>query len=153
MSIKISVKKADILNEVGKITAYTATKADDTGALFDKVSATEDDREMLEVYFREAVSNIVVTCGKYVKSHTEPQNPQIVDASEILSLFLNMPSNYDDGTNSTLEANIRLYFINHIIYRWFLLLGERRAEMYMEITNSYAEQIKTALCKRIIPIR
>lgn len=54
MNIEVTLNKAEIMPEVYKITGYTGAKNMD----IEKISSTEDDLNILDSYFGEAVSSI-----------------------------------------------------------------------------------------------
>lgn len=119
MEITLTIKKLDVFNEVGRTTAYYGT-ADGEGAPgYDTASATPDDHEMLEVYWRGAKNDILRLSLRFAPLEiSAAPNNQTTDQNEDFTLKLTMPSTWDTDTTEPLRNAMRLYLIHDITAKW-----------------------------------
>ena len=61
MNIEVTLNKAEIMPEVYKITGYTGAKSKDV----EQISSSEDDENILNSYFGEAVSSVADIVSRY----------------------------------------------------------------------------------------
>ena len=67
MDVVLSIKKANVYDEVAKLTGYVGAKnIEDTGKAYDRVFTTDDDRLMLERFWREAVGAITDEVKRFI---------------------------------------------------------------------------------------
>lgn len=56
MDVILTIKKAVVYDEVAKLTGYVGAKTiEDSGKAYDRVFTTDDDRLMLERFWRESM--------------------------------------------------------------------------------------------------
>ena len=67
-TIIINIKRGDVLAEVGRITAYTGVKSDDSdsGALFERVATVEEDADLFARYWRDACAIVAERLKQFV---------------------------------------------------------------------------------------
>ena len=130
MSITIAIKKGTVYNEVAQLTSYTGAKSDDTGTAYDRVFTTDDDRSMLERFWREACAFVTDGSKIFVTSVSSPANRDTFDYTEVFTLTLTMPSNYDTNLTTSIQEAIYSYFVNSIASKWFLIAKRDDAAVY-----------------------
>lgn len=131
MSITIAIKKGTVYNEVAQLTAYTGAKTnEETGNAYDRVFTTDDDRSMLERFWREACAFVTDGSKIFVTSVSSPANRDTVDLTEVFTLTLTMPSNYDTNLTTSIQEAIYSYFVNSIASKWFLIAKRDDAAVY-----------------------
>ena len=142
MDITINIKKLDVYDEVAKLTGYIGSKAaKDSGLTYDKVFTTEDDVDMLEQFWRDCKHDIVNVCKRFISIVTEPPSTQAVDAEEIFSLTMTMPSLFDISTGGAVQNNMRAYCINSISARWLAISNAAAAQTYITISQDDMRKI------------
>ena len=100
MDVVLSIKKANVYDEVAKLTGYVGAKnIEDTGKAYDRVFTTDDDRLMLERFWREAVGAITDEVKRFIITVSNQVNSQYVDISEVWTATLEMPSTAEIATN------------------------------------------------------
>lgn len=141
MEINIALNKIEIMPEVYKITGHTGAKSGD----IDKISSTEDDLNILDSYFGEAISGIADIISR--QGYLYEETPDV-------SVFcLTLPANWKLKVKSVLEKTVKQYAINYICMQWFNLSKKDEVKYYGEVCDSLAITIKKYLLEREKPIR
>ena len=157
MDVTLSIKKASVYDEVSKLTGYVGAKTmDDTGKAYDRVFTTDDDRLMLERFWREAVGAITDEVKRFIITVSNQANSQYVDISEVWTANLKMPSNFDINLVDTINDSLFSYIVNSIASKWFAITNKEEAKMYSEMATACGNEAKSKLYyrknpKRIIP--
>lgn len=119
MEIQLTIKKLDVLNEVGRTTAYYGMATGDGAPGYDTAAATPDDRELLETYWRGAKNDILRLSQRFTPLElSAAANNQASDMQEDFTLRLTMPSTWDGNTAEGLRNAMRLYLIHDITAKW-----------------------------------
>ena len=141
MEISIALNKIEIMPEVYKITGHTGAKSGDV----DKISSTEDDLNILDSYFGEAISGIadIISRQGYLSAET----------SDVSTFCLTLPANWKLKVKSALDKAMKQYTINYICMQWFNLSKKDEVKYYGEVCDSLAISIKKYLLEREKPIR
>ena len=134
MNIEVTLNKAEIMPEVYKITGYTGAKNMD----IEKISSTEDDLNILDSYFGEAVSSIadIVSRYGYLSNETEKS-----------STFWKI------AVKKALEKSLKQYVSNYICMQWFNLSKKEEVTYYGIVCDKQAVAIKKYLLERERPKR
>lgn len=119
MEIQLTIKKLDVLNEVGRATAYYGTASGEDAPGYDTAAATPDDRELLEQYWRSSKNDILRMAQRFTPLElSAATNNQTADEHEDFTLSLTMPSTWDGNTTESLRNAMRLYLIHDITAKW-----------------------------------
>lgn len=119
MEIQLTIKKLDVLNEVGRATAYYGTASGEGAPGYDTAAATPDDRELLEQYWRGAKNDVLRLSQRFAPLElSAAPNNQASAEHEDFTLKLTMPSTWDTATTDALCNAIRLYLIHDIMAKW-----------------------------------
>lgn len=154
MSITIAIKKGTVYNEVAQLTAYTGAKTkEDTGLAYDRVFTTDDDRSMLERFWREACATVTDGTKLFVTSVTSSANRDTVDLTEVFTLVLTMPGNFDTNLSTSIQEAIYSYFVNSIASKWFVIAKRDDAEVYSAQAVANWTDAKSKLFYRKKPVR
>lgn len=105
----INIDKDGIFTEIAKITGITGRNIE--GGI-DRVSATEDERTIVNSMIEESLSSIMAVLSIYtpVRSNT--------------SITLTVPANFDKSSTSAVEDEVKWYVINKSCANWFLTARE-----------------------------
>lgn len=141
MDIEIVLNKADIMPEVYKITGYTAAKNKD----METISSTEDDLNILNSYFGEAISSIADTISRYGYLSAET-----VESS---TFCFALPSSWKQTVKKALEKSLKQYVSNFICMQWFNLSKKEEVTYYGKICDEQAVAIRKYLLERERPKR
>lgn len=157
MDAVISIKKANVYDEVAKLTGYVGAKSiEDTGKAYDRVFTTDDDRLMLERFWREAVGAITDEVKRFIVTVSSQVNSQHVDISEVWTATLEMPSNFDDNLVNSINDSLFSYAVNSIVGKWFAITNKEESEVYSGMATNCGNEAKSKLYyrkkpKRVVP--
>lgn len=157
MDIVLSIKKANVYDEVAKFTGYVGAKnIEDTGKAYDRVFTTDDDRLMLERFWKEAVGAVTDEVKRFIVTVSNQANSQIVDISEVWTVTLDMPSNFDSNLVDSINDSLFSYAVNSIVSKWFAITNKEEADLYSGMATNCGNEAKSKLYyrkkpKRIVP--
>lgn len=158
MNIILSIKKANVYDEVAKLTGYVGAKSiEDTGKAYDRVFTTDDDRLILERFWREAIGAITDEVKKFIVTVSAPNNSQSVDITEVWEATLNMPSSFDDNLTGSINDSLLSYAVNSIASKWFAIANKEESDKYSAMAVVAGNETKSKLYyrkkpKRVIPV-
>ncbi len=154
MNIILTIKKAAIYDEVAKLTGYVGAKTiEDTGKAYDRVFTTDDDRFMLERFWREAVGSITDEVKRFIVSVSTPANSQLVDITEVWTATLDMPSNFDSNLTESINDSLLSYSVNSIASKWFAITNKEESDKYNGMALLAGNEVKSKLYYRKKPQR
>lgn len=157
MDVVLNIKKAYVYDEVAKLTGYVGAKTiEDTGKAYDRVFTTDDDRLMLERFWREAVGAITDEIKRFITNVSTQANAQTVDVSEVWTANLEMPSNFDNNLIDSINDSLFSYAVNSIVSKWFAITNKEEADMYSGMAVNCGNEAKSKLYyrkkpKRVVP--
>lgn len=158
MDVILTIKKAVVYDEVAKLTGYVGAKTiEDSGKAYDRVFTTDDDRLMLERFWREAIGAITDEVKRFITTVSSPSNSQSVDITEVWETTLNMPSSFDDNLTGSINSSLLSYAVNSIAGKWFAITNKEEADRYSTLAIADGNETKSKLYyrkkpKRVIPI-
>ena len=124
MDISISINEDSVYNDVYVVTGHTAKALDQ----MDKVSATEDESNVLSPFLLEA-------------------------SGEAISVDLSLPSNWKQNAKSALEKAMHNFLVNGVCAKWFAISNREDVKFYMDKQSVNASNIIKLLCERTRPTR
>lgn len=140
MNVIISIQEERIYNDVYAITAHTGKASDN----MDKISASEDEAGIIELFLRESASELSDVISTY---------GTIEYGDGVLNINFDLPSNWKDTAKPTLEQCLVNYLSNSICQRWFAMTNEEDVKYYSDKVVVNATNIIKLLCERIKPKR
>jgi hypothetical protein len=151
----IAIGRADVLNEVGRLTAYIGSKMQDDDAAYDRIRTTGGDDEMLALYWDETADLLT----EQLKPFLYAQDGQaaisntgtIGTDSNIPGYFASIKpsSSYDTSLTPSVQTALRSYFIASIVARWCKLTNKAETEAYtLESTNHLTDAMRKLYYKR-----
>lgn len=158
MDITLNIKKAAVYNEVAKTTSYVGLKLmDEDSKTYERVFTTDDDRDMLERFWRETCSSATDEFKQFIISVSNPENSQVIDDTEIYTVEMSMPSSFDVKLVMSVEQSLMSYFVNSITAKWFCISNRKDAEYYQQEAVASGDEVRRKIFfrkkpKRIIPI-
>lgn len=140
MNVIISIQEERIYNDVYAITAHTGKASDN----MDKISASEDEAGIIELFLRESASKLSDVISTY---------GTIEYGDGVLNINFDLPSNWKDTAKPTLEQCLVNYLSNSICQRWFAMTNKEDVKYYSDKVVVNATNIIKLLCERIKPKR
>lgn len=98
-----TITKATILSDVYRITSYQARNTEN----FDTLSASADDKDLVESLLDDSVTELLDEFKKYSASFTDPD------------FSFTLPSNVDEPGLLGLEKSIKMFLVSRVCAKWF----------------------------------
>lgn len=164
----LSVSKQDVLDEVGKTTAYEGAKSSTAEEdVYAKVATTRADAEMLERFWAEACAEATGVTAEYAWSDGATGSDGAAGANgrdgangsdraagaDGLVLRLWMPERYNDAMTGAAEQALRSYLVNYVVSKWMALAKQGSAESYAMMAAAAVKDMKSKLDVRMRPAR
>jgi len=155
MDISLNIKKASVYDEVAKLTGYVGVKTieDNIGKAYDRVFTTDDDKQMLERFWREACNSSTDEFKQFISTVTSPSNSQVIDDAEIYTVTMKMPGSFDNNLTPSIESSLYSYFINTITSKWFAISNKAETEYYKTESSLNGDEVRRKIFFRKKPVR
>lgn len=134
MNIAINIRKNHILQEVNKLTAFTARQIEGG---FDKIAATTDEEKMVLSFLEQGVTEL--------SGHLTPYSPIV--SGDTIDVYL--PPTFDVLLLDSLERTISLYLTCDVCARWFAITKpdelsflSRKSDLLVDIISLLNVRIK-----------
>jgi hypothetical protein len=128
----LSLNKKEVYDEVAKTTSYTGAKKDDSKE-YERIFASEDDKQMLERFWQESKNTICNSLKRFVVSEEE--------TGESYTLTLELSSSFDDALLSSMQRSLFSFFVMNITSKWFVIANKPEATEYASAAATNAEDI------------
>jgi len=155
MAVTLNIKKASVYDEIAKLTGYVGSKTDEEiiGKTYDRVFTTDDDKLLLERFWREACNSSTDEFKQFISSVSNPSNSQTVDEAEVYNIVMNMPSSFDDNLSPSIESSLFSFFVNSIASKWFAISDKAQTEYYKSEAINNGNEVKRKIYYRKKPVR
>lgn len=149
MRVTYVIGKEAILKEVRRLTHYGGhRKTGDEGA-FERMRATESDKDMLEQFWKAACSAATEQLMHYTKCISNDD----IGESTAYEVEMEMPSLYDVILNDSIEESLQNFFINLIASKWYKITSPEDEVKYAAEANGYMKDIENKIYHRKRPKR
>lgn len=132
-NIVCRIPKGDVFEDVYRVTANAAQQSGNALRV-----ATEDNRELLEVFYREVRGEVVMVLFEFAYA----------DEEECVNFSL--PENWDSSLEKNLSGRLRDSMLYGVLARWYALSGD---SIYGAMFEGVMEEIAEILHKRVKPSR
>lgn len=130
--IDVSIDKGAVLDDVKRLSANAAQQRGDALHV-----ATEDNREVLDVFYTEVENEIVLLLPKYAKGGD-------------MGISFDVPENWDSGLEEGLKRRVKDALLFGVLAKWYGLAGE---SVYTDMFVGVMNEIAGVLNKRVKPKR
>ena len=121
-SISIIITASGVFTEVGRLTHFAGIKQEKKEGDFERISATESDKDMLLQFWNSACETLT---GKF------KNNIEAVTLNDTqYSITVKPSAAYDTNLTNSMKENMQKYIILHMASRWFMLTNKDDAEGY-----------------------
>ena len=144
MQITIAINKDNIYEQIAQNTSWIGAKSAEAGA-YDRIFTTDEDKEQLELYWKEAKDTLLSKIKSLVDSNSETNN--------IFTLTLNVSSRFKFALLSSIQSGIESYFENIIIAKWFNISYKTDVQSYATDAATYLDDVKKKLYYKDKPRR
>lgn len=154
-NITITIDKSQVWHEVAKATNYTGAKmmsGDDPGA-YDRIFATDEDREMMERFWVEACSIATNTLKPWLSDVGDQPIHHGVDISTNYVVELSLSERYDPNLNDSVQASLFSFIVAAILSKWYRLTNKGETEVYAAEAAAQLQNVEEKICYRRKPVR
>ena len=152
--VDIIVNKSSVYEEVGKTTSYIGAKSVGDADAYERIFTTDEDRAMLERFWREASGNVTSLLKPMASTISDQPVTHGVDIGRSFTASLNMPDSFPSSLTNSINNSLYSYFVQYISSKW-LGIGkeEDKAKSYMEMATVSFMEAKEKLFYRERPKR
>lgn len=153
MEIILEISKTDVMDEVGRVTAYYGTASGDGAPGYDTAAATPDDQELLNVYWSGAKDDLFRIAQRFEPADISGtiKNSRTSERYEDYTLRLEMPSSWDTEGTERLRNAMRLYAIHDITAKWAVRAIPSAAEGIAALSTADVSAISQLLHHTLRP--
>lgn len=114
----------------------------------------DDDRKnQLMRSIGNAWERLLMHLSEWVSSEDNTVYDSQIGNVEFLEVLMHMPMNYNRAMNGAIATAMHQYIVNLSISDWYMLVSKDDAADYMELAAANLEQLKSAINKRVRPVR
>lgn len=153
--VRLSVELRMVLDRVAHTTAYIGSKrltAEDPGA-FERVFATDEDRLLLQGYWRDAMAMATGVMRRFLVEASAPSPFNRLDLNNDYEVRLSMPSAFDSALSESMQTSLTSFFVAYIMDQWLRLVSPDAAEGYAADAAAHLSALRTTLYHRSKPKR
>lgn len=136
METTLTIKKAEVLDEIAKTTAYIGAKQTDAdGTAYDRISTTDEDAEMLARYWEECKATATGSLRSVVKEESE-------SADGVFTLKLELSAAWNERLHDTMEKSLFSFFVMGMASKWQMLTDRQEVADYATLAAASLEDVK-----------
>ena len=120
--VNISITKATVLNEVGRLTNYAGSRMGGDESEYERISTTNSDQDMLSQFWQSACDSVTESLKRFIVTPNH--------SSTSYAVTLELSSSYDTSLTDSLTTNLQTFMTLHIVSRWYKLTNVKEAESY-----------------------
>lgn len=145
-SIEINISKSEVFEEVAKTTAYIgAKKVDGSGAAYDRIFTTNEDKNMLERFWLETADVMTNILSQFLNG--------VPSTSSSYAVGLVMSDRFDTSLSDSLNSSICSYFVNSILSKWCDITDKDNVKEYTDKAGALLVNINDMLFFKKKPTR
>lgn len=121
MTITITITKATVFDDVGRLTHYEGNKSEGSEEAFERISTKETDADILEQFWCAACDSITEATKRFITSLTTTTN---------YVATLEVSSSYDTTLTASIQTNLQNCVVFNIVSQWYKLTNKSEASDY-----------------------
>jgi hypothetical protein len=144
--MNIIVRKCEVYQEVEKITSVIGSQTvTDSGSLYKQLWASPDDAPVLDMFWRDAASDVYNMFRRYLSSSSVEYSMHESNREEVFVLETETPVGFEENLTMDILNNIKSFFVATVVSGWLALKGSERAAGYASEAVGYGSSIKEKL--------
>ena len=140
------VERGEVLEEVGRTTAYVGSRmtgtADDA---YGRIATTETNEDLLVRFWAEAKSGLLESIRYCLTAEEETDGH--------FHLVLDLPPTWGEAIGRSMAETLRSYFVNHILASWFMIVNKEESQAYATLSEGYLKDFRQGTLHRKRPER
>lgn len=153
MEIVLGINKANVYHEVDKSTSYAGKNSSGENSSYEKIRATDEQREVLEQYWSEGCSTLTDLFKHFIKEVADCSQGHGVDLGKNYRVVLSMPGNYDTNLNESISSDMMRFMVEYISGRWTSMSDDKLSQKFMSNAKDLLGSIKRKIYYRKKPTR
>lgn len=146
MEKKIIIKRLAVMDKVSAESVYIAGRAQGTDEqTFDRLYVTDEDKQLLDSYYNDAVSALVSAISEYVSALSDINASSALRDNTVLTL--NVPAHAGVGI-STLASDITNYIVSAVLANYLARLADERSSLYSNSATALLQSISDKVNSR-----
>lgn len=150
---KITIEKDEVLTEVAKSTSYAGAKKAPDGSVYDHLYTTDEDKVMLERYWREAGDLVTNTLRRFTSAISDVT----IDSDEVTdgdyTITLEYTPRYNAAMTDSIYSSMFSFFVNYIVGKWIELSDADAAQSYTTAAQTLLADMKAKIYTKVRPTR
>ena len=148
--VTITIVKADVYNEVAKITSYVGAKKIGADAdSYERIFTTDDDMQMLERFWHEACDATTTQLREFLSEVSELGDSFRADLTNDYEITLGMSERFDQNLANAISKDLFGFFVCYILAQWYMMTNVEDAEAQAK----KAEGIMTNVMDKIYRVK
>lgn len=161
MEVTLTVRKANVYNEVSKTTSYTgAKKMDEDDKAYKRIMTKNEDEVQLNRFWDETCTSFCEMMKKFLKSDNAISlSPRASIGTEFVEdmtghqFVLELSQSFDEALLPSMRQELTSYFVMNITAKWYVLANKAEAQDYAVASAALLEGIHRKACYKKKPTR
>lgn len=148
IELHIDIDRASVMDYVSAKSAYIGAKLSDDGSLFEKVSTTSGNEDILGMVWEKVMGDVTTLLSSY-------RTTEVMAVSDgLYSAKMAMPDNWNTDTEWGVKKNVTAIAGCLVLSEWLMIAGEKElADEEMKDSEKHALGVVTMLNSRVRPQR
>lgn len=152
IAITLTIDKADVLDEVGRLTGYTGSKKGAGDEVYARISSGDGDHAMLQPFWSAACAAVTEQFKPFLGSIASSYTKDNVEHDGYVA-NLEVSSSYDEHLTVSIEESLKNFFICLIASKWFKITDKEDAEGYALDSEGYMTDVMRKIYYRKKPTK
>lgn len=149
MRVTYCVDKKKVMTEVGRLTAYVASRKKEDDGAYERMSTTDSDNGILEQFWTAACSAATAQLMHFARSIDN----DVEGDSPCYEVVMEMSSLYDTNLNESVEDSLQNFFVNLITSKWCNISSPEDAPKFAAEALGYMKDVEKKMYFRKRPTR
>lgn len=135
MEKTITIYKELVYEAVDRRSAYVGKNLlnEEGNSLYKQVSTTNSDRDLLDTFYLDAISNLTSSLKSMLNS--------IYSQDGITTISLNLSQDFNERLSDTISNDLISYLSLNILAKWFSITAPTLSAQYAESSSAYLNAI------------
>jgi len=143
MKVTLNAQYNSVMDGVSQIVAYTAAKADPTGAAFDTVAIVDEDAEVLARAWDESQTTLLHALRRFVVAY--------MDVADYFSVTLKVSPAFNTALKGAMEEAMTNFFVYSVASKWFVYTNKQEAGAYANGATAYLNNVHSMALHKQAP--
>lgn len=153
-TVELNINKANVYVEVAKTSSYSGAKMiDENPNAYEKIFTTDEDRMLLERFWREACNQVTDLLKPFITAVSELSESHGIDISADYTATLSLSNSYDTNLTNSIESSLFSFCTNYIIAEWYKFTNKQEASSFAKEAAAMLLDVKAKIYFKKKPTR